>query len=317
MGLGPAYGWDDETISTAPPCSADSLSAIVTTGGAHSTVPHSKVSRPLLRYHGGKFMLGPWIISHFPSHRIYTETFGGAASVLLQKPRCYAEVYNDLDSELVNLFTVVRERGPELRQALHFTPYSRFEFDLSYEVSSDPLEQARRTIVRSLMGFGSNAHNRARGTGFRANSNRSSTTPALDWRNYPEALAGTIERLRGVILENRDALAIIAQHDSVETLHYIDPPYPLSSRTDSQPDYRHEMTDADHKQLASFLKTVAGMVVISGYPGPLYDRLFKRWHRVERQALADGARPRIECLWLNAAAWDRLKAEQTQKEFTL
>ena len=107
--------------------------------------------------------------------------------MLMRKPRSYAEVYNDLDGEIVNVFRVVRYRGDELRRALELTPFAREEFLLSYEPSDDPVEQARRTIARSFMGFGSAA---ACGevSGFRANSNRLGTTPAQDWRNYPDSL---------------------------------------------------------------------------------------------------------------------------------
>lgn len=252
--------------------------------------------RPILRWHGGKWKLADWIISHLPRHRVYVEPFGGAASVLLRKPRSYAEVYNDLDGEVVNLFRVARDRGEELRRALELTPFARDEFAESYNETTDPLEQARRTVARAFMGFGSNAHNKA--TGFRANSNRSGTTPAHDWRNYPAAFGDVIERLRGVVIENRDAAAVMLAHDCDEAVHYVDPPYVAATR-DNGGDYRHEMTDADHEALAETLHKLRGAVVLSGYRSALYDALYKDWRRVERHAHADGARDRVECLWLS------------------
>ncbi len=68
-----------------------------------------KKKRPALRYHGGKWRLAPWIISHFPPHLVYCEPYGGAASVLIQKPRSHGEIYNDLDGEIVNVFRVLRD----------------------------------------------------------------------------------------------------------------------------------------------------------------------------------------------------------------
>lgn len=273
--------------------------------------------RPILRYHGGKWMLAPWIISSFPPHRVYVEPFGGGGSVLLRKPRSYGEIYNDLDGEVVNLFRVVREQGDELRRVLEMTPFARDEFSESFEICTCALEMARRTVIRSFMGFGSNSLNRTIKSGFRSNSNRSGTTPAHDWQNWPGHMGEYIERLRGVVIENRDATEVIARHDSAETLIYADPPYVHDTRmTTTQHGahgYRHEMTDDQHRQLATTLRGLAGMVVLSGYGCPLYDELYPDWQRVERPALADGARPRVEVLWLNAACSRALRDSVAQE----
>lgn len=221
-------------------------------------------------------------------------------SVLLRKPRAYAEVYNDLDGEMVNLFRMARERGEELAQLCELTPFARAEFAQSYEPAGDPMEQARRTLVRSFMGFGSASIN-GQSSGFRANSNRSGTTPAHDWMNYPDALRVTIQRLRGVVVENRDALACMRHHDGPDTLHYVDPPYVHSTRQmrNRSGTYRHELTDDDHAVLADGLAGLAGMVIVSGYRCDAYDEFFKGWRRVDKAALEDGAAARVESLWLS------------------
>lgn len=277
----------------------------------------SRRARPIVRYHGGKWMLAPWIISHFPPHHTYVEPYGGGGSVLLRKERAYAEVYNDLDDEIVNVFSVARERGMELHRALELTPFARVEFQASYQPTNDPLERARRTVIRAFQGFGSAAAC-GEASGFRGTSSRSGTTPAHDWRNYPDALVATIDRLRGVVIENRDALRVMKHHDRPRTLHYVDPPYVHSTRSTKvrhmRPgkSYKHEMSDGQHNDLAAFLHGLCGMVVLSGYPSPLYDELYADWTRVERPAIADGARPRIECLWLNPAADAALTASRAE-----
>lgn len=276
-----------------------------------------KPSRPVLRYHGGKWNLAEWIVGNFPKHRIYTETFGGAASVLVQKPRSYGEIYNDLDGEICNLFRVLRSpsQSRELKRILELTPFARDEFVESYVPDGDVIEQARRTVVRSFMGFGSVAAS-GRLTGFRANANRSGTTPAHDWANYPATLAALTDRLRGVVIENKPAAQVMLQHDGGDTLHYVDPPYPHATRTGTaQYDriYRFELKDQDHRFLSETLKTLDGMVVLSGYPCALYDEeLYSDWHRIERASVADGARPRTEVLWFNDAAW----AARDQRELS-
>ena len=263
--------------------------------------------RPVLRWHGGKWLLAPWIIGHFPAHRVYVEPFGGAWSVGLRKPRAYAEIWNDLDDELVNLFRVLRDSASAQRLigALEITPFARAEFEAAYEQSADPVERARRLIVRSYMGHGSDGASGVYRTGFRANSNRSGTTPAIDWRNYPPALAAIVERLKGVVIENRPANDVMRAHDGPETLHFVDPPYlhetrsRANRRTDNGGVYRHELTTQEHIELLGALRELRGMVVLCGYPSALYDDALPGWAKVERPALADGALPRTESLWLS------------------
>lgn len=267
------------------------------------------VARPALRYHGGKWRLAPWIIEHLPPHRIFVEPFGGGASVLLRKPRSYAEVYNELDPDVVNFFSVLRDDGEELQRLLRCTPFARDEYLGSHTPSDDPIERARQLVVRSFMGFGSDSASGVN-SGFRANANRANTVPAHDWSNYPEALPVLIERLRGIVIENRDALECMAQHDGPQTLHYVDPPYLHATRSNARgkaKSYRHEMSDADHARLLEFLKGLTGAVVLSGYPSKLYDAALAGWERAERKALADGARERTEVIWLNPRAVEGLR----------
>lgn len=263
--------------------------------------PTTARGRPILRYHGGKWALAPWIISHFPEHRTYVEPYGGAASVLLRKPRCYAEIYNDLDTDIVNVFRMVRSRCAELEALLRATPYAKDEFIASYERSDDVMEQARRTIVRSFMGFASAAATGAP-TGFRArNGTNGGTPPGRDWSNFAGALPALMARLREVVIENKDAVIVMRQHDAPNTLHYVDPPYVTATRCGAA-GYRHEMTNAEHGDLAAILKSLRGMVVLSGYPCELYDDLYSSWRRVPRPDHVDGARSKNEVLWLNEAA---------------
>jgi DNA adenine methylase len=261
--------------------------------------------RPPLRYHGSKWLLGPWIISNFPPHQIYCESFGGGASVLLRKPRVWSEVYNDIDGEVVNFFQVLRDNGEQLLEQLRLTPFARAEFELSYEPTLDPVELARRTVVRSFMGRSSAATHRSHKTGFRAKSG-GNTPPEQDWVNLPGALDAVVKRLQGVVIEHRDAIEVMRRHDGPHTLHYVDPPYPLSTRhTGGVGCYAQELTDDDHRQLAAAVRDLEGPAIVSGYPCELYDEeLFPEWERLTKTAVASGANggvERTEVLWLSPA----------------
>lgn len=265
-----------------------------------------KIKHPAIRYHGGKFRLAPWIIEQMSEHVCYVEPFGGAAGVLLQKPRSYSEVYNDLDGEVVNLFRVLRnpELNQRLQDACRLTPYSRDEFCHAQEPATDSVERARRMVVRACMGFGS-AAGIGGNSGFRGDSKRKYATAAHLWERYPENLAALCQRLQGVIIENKDALSVMRAHDAETTLHYIDPPYVPETRVQGNRYYAHEMTVEGHEQLLAVARTMTGMVMISGYDAEVYNDMLSGWAKTEkasRISAGRGTKVRTECLWLNPAA---------------
>src|SRR5690606_29758674 len=110
----------------------------------------------IITYYGGKGRVWRHIIPHFPEHHTYVEPLGGSAAVLLNKPPSPVEVYNDIDSNVVTIFRVLRDHPDELRRGLESTPYSREEYVRSLGALDGPedVEKARRLCGRDRQVFG-------------------------------------------------------------------------------------------------------------------------------------------------------------------
>lgn len=250
------------------------------------------VKNPALKYYGGKFRLADWILKYFPKHLHYVEPFGGGAGVLLQKQPAILETYNDRDGDVVNFFRVLRNQTEKLIKQIRLTPWAREEYESCLVNSGDKLEDARRFFVRLWMSLHSGT--RLTTTAWR----RGKTVKSPMKYIHLENLYAVAERFYNVQIENRDALKLISEMDSPETLFYLDPPYPASTRTDKQR-YAFEMTDDDHRKLAESLLQLKGNIVLSGYQCSLYAELFEAhgWRRIDKSALANGGITRMESLW--------------------
>ena len=274
-----------------------------------------KITRPALRYYGGKWRIADWIISFFPVHESYVEPCGGGGSVLLRKTRSDLETYNDLDEEVVNYFKVVRDYPDELIRLINLTPWSRREFELCIEErSEDPIERARKFYVRSWMSI----HGGSDPYASDWKRHRTRKSPARLIRNIGH-LYEVSDRLSLVQIENRDALEVIRGYDTKEALFYFDPPYVHNTRNRLK-GYAIEPDDKWHVEAADLLNGCEGYIVVSGYANELYEEIYedRGWVRFDLETVANSGARKTESLWLSprtAGAAEVQKYKQMEMDF--
>lgn len=265
--------------------------------------------KAILKYPGGKWRIAEKIISIFPEHKVYLEPFFGSGAVFFKKEPSYIETINDIDGQIVNLFRVCREQPNELARLLNFTPFSREEFVNCYEETDDPVEQARRTIVRFHQSFGTSNSSKKSWKNVQVSGGPRCATL---WGYLPECVQECCERLKNAQIENIDAVELIRRYDSSETLIYCDPPYLQELRKKDM--YRYEFSAEDHKKLLDVLKRSKSKIILSGYDSKFYNDELKEWHTAEIETTAQMGLHRIEKIWCNFPIAEQISIEVTENE---
>lgn len=252
--------------------------------------------KPPMPYSGGKQTIAQAIAETFPTHVHYIEPYAGALSVLLAKPTSKIETVNDLNGDLITFWRVLREQPADLERVCALTPHSRAELTQARDLTDIPdLERARRVWVQLTQSRGAGMGDTS-GWRFTHGTNRMALARYLD--GYLARIAPCAHRLRGVAIENRPALDLIATYDRPGVLWYVDPPYLMSARYGDQ--YVHEMgTETEHAELLQALLGCSGAVAVSGYDSDLYRDLLGGWHRHEFRSTAMSGNARTEVMWTN------------------
>lgn len=256
----------------------------------------------------------PYLIAMLPTHTAYIEVFGGSGTFLLNKPRSKVEVYNDINTNIVNFFRVLRDTPNELLRLLKLTPYARDEFlsckrNISFE--KNDVEKARKFFVKHQQSHA------GRGTdyGFAITKNGAET-----FSNKIEKLKNVAMRLKHVQIENRDFKFMIERYaKNKDVFVYLDPPYLPETRV-SNNDYTFEMTEKDHVELLKLVKKSPAKFLISGYDSGLYNKYLKNWDKKVIDVacfcstkFTDNKKPRRkEVMWYNYKLPDDLPAGKNQ-----
>lgn len=201
---------------------------------------------------GGKKALRDQIVARFPlDYQRYIEVFGGAGWVLFHKPPGNDfEIYNDFDSNLVNLYRCVRNHPEELVSELMFMLNSREDFDYMKDLvhsKADLPDIRRAAYYYALIRYG-----------YSARVDYYGGQPHSMWRNFPLIYAAA-KRLQSVVIENKDCVKLIDQYDRPESFFYCDPPYYETEGYYEGGGFGQN----DHARLAETLLTMEGKFLLS------------------------------------------------------
>lgn len=196
---------------------------------------------------GGKKLLRKKILEQFPEdYERYIEVFGGAAWVLFGKEVHGMEVYNDVNSNLVNLYRCVKYHPEALQKELDGIFMSR-------ELFFDSIQNVRELtdIQRAARFF--IAIKESYGTGLDSFGVRPKNMhKAVDF------LKKASERLNTVVIENLDFEHLMRTYDRNEALFYLDPPYYSAEKY-----YPDRFLPADHERLRNVLGNIKGKFLLS------------------------------------------------------
>lgn len=214
---------------------------------------------------GGKKLLRKAIIERFPKdYDRYIEVFGGAGWVLFGKEyKNELEVFNDIDSELINLYRCIKYHPEELQKELDWLLVSRELFNCSKEqIKSSGLTDIQRAaryfyLIKSSFG----ADRRSFGT------NRKNLVSSIDY------LKEIHSRLKNVVIENKSYDNIIKVYDREKALFYLDPPYYKTEKY-----YNSDFGLNDHIRLKELLTQIKGKFILSYNDDPFILDLYSGYH---------------------------------------
>jgi len=230
-----------------------------------------------LLWMGGKRILSKYIAQIMPQHICYVEVFGGAGWVLFRKRRSKSEVYNDINSDLINLFRVVKGNVEKLVEALQCELHSRQlfeEYTENYEKGepSDPVEKAAQFYNLVTMSFSAHV-----GQGWRFGTKSNAARPI-----NIEELRMCHRRLTRVQIEHDDYKKLIPRYDRETTLFYVDPPYYQvgGGKYDGQAYYGTPWLGIEHSRLATMLRGIKGKFILSYNDDPMVKHMYK-WANIQ------------------------------------
>ncbi|MGQ0829334.1 MAG: DNA adenine methylase [Bacteroidota bacterium] len=222
-----------------------------------------------ITYYGGKQTMIKYLLGLIPDHSLYCEPFFGGGALFFAKEKSAVEVINDMNSEVINFFKVIKQKFPELHKEIQSTLHSRELYKNAMVVYEHPdlfSDVKRAWALWTLTNQGFAGMIGSWGFG-KTDSKEKALANKRD--DFTKAYA---DRLRSTQIENNDALKVIDRCDAKDTFFYCDPPY-IGSDMGHYEGYSEE----NYKDLLNKLVRVKGKFLLSSYPSPILNQFIKKY----------------------------------------
>ena len=184
--------------------------------------------RTPITYYGGKQNLSELIVSMMPRHKIYCEPFFGGGAVFFAKPKAGIEVINDKNDLLINFFKLCQSsKFKELRERIRLSLHSESDYIRARNIYRGRSDASDVDKAWAVWIMANECHAGSLYGGWKFCNGTAGTHFGKVFRNKREEFNDKLyDRLSEVQISCRDALKVIKNRDSVDTLFYLDPPYP-------------------------------------------------------------------------------------------
>lgn len=204
---------------------------------------------------GGKSQSRKIILAEFPKEPLkrYVEVFGGAGWILFSKEKhASIEVFNDADGNLINLYRCIQHHCGELQREIKMggellTPVSReLFFDYLEQINCRGLTDIQRAaryfyIIRASYGA----------------DRRTFGCKPMPLLSVASRLPEIQQRIKEIVIENRDFEGILKTYGKRDSLCYLDPPY-----YDAE-SYYAGFEPKDHDRLFDCVSQIKGLFILS------------------------------------------------------
>lgn len=183
-----------------------------------------------------------------------------------------------MNDNIINFYRVIKRDFDKLKDEVDITLYSESQWRQAKELWESGMDKDKVLRAWAVFVLSHQSFSGSLGSSWAFSDSRNCAARFKNVKDYFDSRY--VQRLDGVQIFCRDALSVIENVDSADTLYFVDPPY-----------YNADMghyggyTEAQFEQLLEILSKVKGKFFLTTYPSEILKAYSERfgWNMIENE----------------------------------